>query len=539
MAELLKALAVVLAVSFSGFVFARIAFQEIADGRTINRWRNIYLATTIAFYLIPNFWLVLFAIGLIAIFLGASEKNKPALYLLLLFAIPVADAVVPGFGGIDNFLGLFPFNILALAILFPVLFSRGENREYRRIGSTADMFFAGFSLLMLVLAFRNTTITDGFRQFFSYVLTAFGPYLVFSRINWTKERLKLASLALVVPIVILSALAVAEVILGWHFFPSAVYHWDIPFRVRYTSRSGFLRAYTTVMEPIAFGLFLAAALPPLLALISSIKKRKLAMLSFGAVCVALLSTFSRGPWVGAAFGVIAFAATSEKPFANMTRLGFAGLAGVLALSLTPLADDLYNMLPFIGDTSASSVDYRQALMDIGWEVAMETPLFGSENYMQHPAMQQLIQGQGIIDIVNSYLRITLESGLVGLSLFVGVSGFSVLTLFRALERARAQDPEYAIYCQAWLAALACTLLVIATTSSVVAQVAEFHWLLCGICVGLARSIAAMEDKGALVAESEEPPPGAPPPKRPKADAAAPPPAHLLPPHLRQYGRSQK
>ena len=35
MAELLKALFVVLTVSFCGFIFARIAFQEIADGKTI------------------------------------------------------------------------------------------------------------------------------------------------------------------------------------------------------------------------------------------------------------------------------------------------------------------------------------------------------------------------------------------------------------------------------------------------------------------------------------------------------------------------
>lgn len=537
MVELLKALIVVLTVSLGGFIYGQMVFGEIAGKGTIGRWRNIYIAATLAAFMIPNFWLVLFAIAFVAIFLGASERNKPALYLLLLFAFPVADELVPGFGGIRNFLSLYPFNILALVILLPMVFVSPENRGVRNVGAMADYFFIGFSLVMLALAYRDTSITDGFRQSAAYILTAFGPYLVFSRVTWSKDRLRAATIAFVLPLIILSGIAVIEVVLNWHVYSSVVDNWGIYERMRYTWRSGFLRAFATVFEPISFGLFLAAAIPMMLALISSLKKnRMLAYAGLAALVVGLVASFSRGPWVGAALAVIVYYVTSGRPLTNLMRVGALGVVGLLALSVTPFGDSLIALIPFVGASDTSSIDYRQQLAEIGWSVAMENKWFGSEDYMMHPAMQQLVQGQGIIDVVNSYLRVTLETGLVGLTLFAGVSVFSFLAAWRGVGKVRAIDPELANYCQAWLAALASTAIVIATTSSVVAQVAEVHWLLCGMCVGVARTAAASAALVGKGSAGEDPP--EPPSFTPKRLAKAAPAinADNLPPHLKQYGK---
>lgn len=533
MGELIKAFVFIFTVSAGGFVFARMAFGEFADGRTLARWRNLFLAVIAVSFLTPNFWLFLFLLAFVIIIFGVGEKIRPVPYLLLLFSIPVADSLVPGIGGINGFLNLYPFNVLALVILWPLLFKANANREFKKTGSTADLFFILYSLLTFALSFRDTTITDGFRQWTSFMLTAFGPYLVFSRYDWTKERLRLATLAFVTPLIILSALAVVESVMSWHLFASPVSHWGIWHRAIYSWRSGFLRAYTTVFEPIAFGLFIAIAIPLMLALLHSLKRRTLAIGGLGVLILGLIFTFSRGPWVGAIFAAIVFAAASGRVFSSFTRLAGLGAIGLLVLSATPMGDKIMALLPFVGESSTDSVDYRQRLMDIGWSVAMENKWFGSETYMNHPAMQQLIQGQGIIDIVNSYLRVTLESGVVGLVSFVGVSAFSLLALWRSISAARKADPELAVYGQAWLAGLACLLLVIATTSSVVAQVAEVHWLLCGMCVGIARSARAAAARKSAEPEGETPaaPPPPPAPGKPTGMAAAP---KNLPPHLRQY-----
>lgn len=530
MLEAVKVLIVVGALSLCAFVYARLAFKDVVGVAVIDRWRNIYLTATAVCFLLPNFWAMLFALAFIAVVMGAAEKFKPALYLLLLFAIPAADAIVPGFGGIRNFLALYPFNILAIVILFPLLLRRAENARFARIGGLADFCFLAFSTLSLALAFRDTTLTDGFRRSTAYILLAFGPYLVFSRTNWTLERLKLATLAYVIPFIALGAIAVFEVILGWHFFKTIADYWNIGFFARYLARSGFLRAYGSVFGPISFGLFMTIAIALLPALIASAKQKFLPRLGFAPLGVGLVATFSRGPWVGAALALLAVAATAEKPMKNLLRLAFAGLAGFLVLALTPVGGEIINMLPLIGDIEDNTIDYRQRLFEIGWPIVLQNPWFGSEHYLETEGMQSLVQGQGIVDIVNAYLQVALDKGLVGLALFIGVSAFSLFSLYRAIGPARRLDPELAAYCQSWFAALLGVMLVLATTTNVVAQIAETHWLLCGICVGLARSVAA-------AAAAAEPAPAEPAAPDPAAPPAGPEPAIArseLPPHLRQY-----
>lgn len=530
--EAIKALVIIGALSLAAFVYARMAFSGVVAPAVIDRWRNIYLATTAAAFLIPNFWVALAAIALIAIVMGALEPFKPALYLLLLFALPAASAIVPGFGGIRNFLALYPFNILALVILFPLLPFLRETRGFNRIGALADVCFILFSLLALTLAFRDTTITDGFRRATAYLLTSLGPYLVFSRVNWTLERLKLATLAYVIPFVALGVVAVAEVVLNWHIFRNAVESWNIDFFSRYLARSGYLRAYASVFGPITFGLFTVVAIALLPALINSAPRKFLPRLGFIPLVAGLLATFSRGPWVGAALAIATFTATSARPARNLTLLGFAGLGALAALAATPFGADLLAMLPFIGEVEDNTIDYRQQLFEVGWKVVQENPWFGSDHYLETEAMQSLIQGQGIIDIVNSYLQVALDKGLVGLALFVGVSAFALVALFRSVGAARRLDPELAAYCQSWFAALVGVMLVLATTTNVVAQIAETHWLLCGIAVGVARSVAILAAAPVPVADTAPAP--APPSPSPPASGPAGPPKESLPPHLRQY-----
>lgn len=531
----LKALFVVAVLSAGAFVYARMAFGDIVPPETLARWRNLYLAVTAIAFLVPNYWLMLFAMAVAALALGAGEKLKPAIYLLLLFAVPAASMTVPGFGGINNFLDLSPFNILALIILFPLVLRPNEVKGSGR-GRFTDAFFIGYVLLLIALAFRDATFTHGIRRATAFILTAFAQYFIFSRIRWTVDSIRLATAALVIPLIALSGVAAAEVALGWHFYAHAVGNWDVSATLRYVERSGFLRAYGSVIGPIAFGLFLAVGLALAPALFTSARNKRFAFLSVPAIATGLLATFSRGPWIGGALAVGAYVATTRRAFANLFRLSVAGVVGLLALAVTPFGDSIIEILPFIGDGESNTIDYRQDLFKIGWQVAMQTPWFGSEGYMESAAMQELVQGQGIIDIVNAYLRIVLDSGLVGLSLYLGAVGFALLAAFQAIGAARGLNSELESYCQAYFAALLGVTIILATTSSI-AQIKEVTWVLCGICVGLARSVALEHRERAAtpVAAAADAIIDAPPPEAPEAPPRQPP-GRPLPPHLRQYDR---
>ncbi len=534
--ESLKALFVVFVMCAGAFVFARIAYREHLDPKIIDRWRNVFLMATIAAFIIPNYWAFLFVFGVLAAAAAVRDPVRPAIYLLLLFAVPAAGERVPGFAGINNFLALAPFNILALAVLFPILFAGSQTRKQRGVGALADFCFLAFSVLSLALAFRDTTMTDGIRRFAAYVLTAFGPYIVFSRYYWSKDNLKIATLACAIPLIALSGVGLAETVLSWHMYANAVDNWNISFFTRYLERSGYLRAYASVFGPITFGLFLTIGFSLALAVMASSKRRLFPMIGVMAVAVGLIVTFSRGPWIGAAFAAFIFAATVDKPLTGLMRFAGAGFLAAIVLLMTPMGPKLIGMLPFIGEVESNTISYRQRLFDVGWPYVMKFPYFGSDDYLLAPELQGLVQGQGIIDIVNAYLQVALDKGLVGLALFLGVSGFAALNGLNAIKRARAVDPEYAVYVQGWVAALFGAMLTLATTTNVVAQIAEVHWLLCGVCVGAARSVRlAAEQEAAGVGEEDA---GLPtPPKSPVSPPrAAGPAAENLPPHLRQYAK---
>lgn len=532
MIDSLKALFVVGVLSAGAFVYARMAFGAVVPPATINRWRNIYLVVTAVAFLVPNYWLMLAVMTGAVIALGASEKFRPALYFVLLFAVPAASKIVPGFGGINNFLELYPFNLLAAVILVPLLFRPNETKG-AGTGAFADAFFIAYGLVVLALAFRDTSFTDGIRRATGFLLTAVPQYFVFSRIRWTIERVRLATAALVIPLIALSAIAAVEVVLGWHIYETAVRTWDVSATLRYIERSGFLRAYGTIFGPIAFGLFLVVGLALAPALLASAPKKRLAALSIPAIAAGLLATFSRGPWVGGALAFAAYVATTRRSLTNFIRLSVAGVIGLAILAVTPFGGMLFSLLPFIGDVEENTIDYRQRLLEVGWSVVQQNPVFGSEGYMQTPAMQSLVQGQGIIDIVNAYLRIALDSGLVGLSLYLFAVGFSLLAVLRSIAPARAVSDELSSYCQAYFAAVLGLSVVLATTSNTIAQVEEVTWVLCGMCVGLARSVSLARR------DQDRAPPAAVDPETavaPTGPEEPPPPARPLPPHLRQYAR---
>jgi hypothetical protein len=54
------------------------------------------------------------------------------------------------------------------------------------------------------------------------------------------------------------------------------------------------------------------------------------------------------------------------------------------------------------------------------QVFMERPWLGSDQYVERLTELGMVQGQGIVDIVNTYLGIALSSGALGLTFFLSI-----------------------------------------------------------------------------------------------------------------------
>ena len=199
----------------------------------------------------------------------------------------------------------------------------------------------------------------------------------------------------------------------------------------------------------------------------------------------LFATLARGPWVGVAVLLLVYLAIGPNAIANLGKVAVIGAVGLALLLVTPVGTRLIDLLPFVGTVGEGSVTYRQKLFDNSIVVIQRNPLFGTPDYRQEPEMRAMMQGEHIIDIVNTYLEIAMRSGLVGLSLFVGIFATILLRLRRVLKFHGVNDVNFNTCVRASIATLIAMLVTIATVSSI-DFIPYVYWSFAGLCVSLIR-----------------------------------------------------
>jgi O-antigen ligase len=186
--------------------------------------------------------------------------------------------------------------------------------------------------------------------------------------------------------------------------------------------------------------------------------------------------------------LIVFIATGPFPFRGFARLGLLLAIAVPLLVALPAGKEILDYLPFIGTVEAENITYRQRLVEISMREILEHPLFGVFDYIYSPAMQELKQGQGIIDIVNTYMGIGLSSGLAGLSIFAGFFAAVVLGIFRNMRELADRNAENYLLGRILLATLLGILVMIFAVSNILA-IPVIYWSVAGLGVAYARMLA--------------------------------------------------
>jgi O-antigen ligase len=174
--------------------------------------------------------------------------------------------------------------------------------------------------------------------------------------------------------------------------------------------------------------------------------------------------------------------------AKRLKLSLLILIPITVLVLvSPMRDRVINLIPFIGQTHAETVTYRQDLFWVAIDVIMAFPVLGPPQYYAAHQMQSMVQGEGIIDIVNSFIGLGLDHGLVGVGLFFGAFLTCAWYVVRTMRSHAAEDDAFK-EAAALLAALAGVLITIATVSSIGA-IPMTYWMLAGLCVAHFRNCA--------------------------------------------------
>lgn len=488
MSEHLRAFVVIAVLSGLSFLVLRrpVVAMGMAD-EDFRRRRNLWLAATAIAFLAYNFWIFVLLTGSLLLF-ARKERNPLALYVFLLFAVPPFAAALPGLGVVNKLFELSFPRLLALLVLLPFALRRREPDTLAFGKHVVDWLVVGYLLLQLLLQLQTDSLTNTLRSGFYAFLDAFLPYYVASRALRNAHDIRDVLLSLVVSALLLVPIAAFEFVKHWLLYaalPAALgMHWD---GASYLGRGDTLRAVATTGHSIVLGYLMTIALLLHFGLRHANPLPRAWAVGAAALGVGLVASVSRGPWVGAAVGIVAMTLASRQPGRRLVRLIVPVVAVSVLVAVSPWGDKLIDYLPFIGSIDEGNVSYRQQLFDVSMRVIAQSPFFGSPYFMYTEPMQELRNGD-LIDIVNGYLLVALRTGYVGLGLFCGAFAAALWAVVAALRRQPVEDSERFAQGQAILGMLVAVLVTVATVSDV-SFIPILYWCAAGLAIGYGRLVA--------------------------------------------------
>jgi O-Antigen ligase len=477
MSDGIRALIVILAIAAAVFRVAKPIAVLFTTASDFSRRRNIWFALTLTAFLSPNFWLFALVAAPLLLWAGQKDTNPVALYLLLLHVVPPIEVDIPVVG-INQLFSLDNYRLLAFCVLIPAAWRLWRSKEPVAIRGTKsmDVLLLAFGAMQIVLfvppdlpghVILHDSPTNVLRRAFLFFVDVYVLYFVVSRSCSNRRALAEAMAALCLSCAIMAAIAVFESVRRWLLYASIAQHW-IPeiggfFYTFYTFRGTSLRAQVSSGHPLALGYLLAIALGFWLYLQSYVRTARARIAGLILWWLGLWAAYSRGPWIGGVVIYFSFAAMSPRALGRFVKAAGIAILLVGIIGVTPIGDRLISVLPYMGHTvDSANVLYREKLATRSWELIQENPFFGDQYVLSK--MDDLRQGMGIIDLVNTYADIALHYGLVGLSLFLGFIWVGAFKTYRLTRQLAKSDRDLAFLGASLVACVLGTLLMIGTTS---------------------------------------------------------------------------
>lgn len=384
------------------------------------------------------------------IMVASFDRRVPmaATYLFFFFWAPAAGSLLAVAGA--YIAPLTPFLSFAGA-LFAGYLLHPEHHQRRRFVMT-DLYLLGFLLIFCVCVSLRAPPSGIARNVVNYFIPYMLTYHVLSRVRIARPELVLR--LLLFGAAAASLLCIFETLRHWPLYSGIAWVkgdvWTIDMPTTWLERGGIARAYGPYAHPLTGGAMLGLAATAAWALYR-IRGRSGPMLVLGlAALLGLTVTLSRSGLVAIAVGIMAFQMLRGRYLLAL----LLPLAGVIAITTLPI---------LLQDEARLSTIYRLELITGVPRALGQGVWFGYREAIQQGLLDAFIQGQGIVDLVNTYLAIVVQGGVVSLVPFA-VFLLSTFLHYPAIRRMR-PNPEQLLLAQALVAIQAALLVSLALLSS--------------------------------------------------------------------------
>lgn len=378
-------------------------------------------------FLAPSVLIANVLIGLVMLCFWRERTNFCAIYVFGLFTLPLVSQPV-NVGGIY----LFDFSFgdsYTIAALIGFL-AGGHSRKSR--SSAADALVGIVIMVIYLATIRETSSTNALREFLNFLLSYIIPYYIISRNVQGPQQARSVMMALAASAVVLSTLAIYEARNTWPIYRGIWTHYGIELGrdANIKLRGGLMRSAGPYSEPLSLAFAMTIGLVALLSIRQEFRKRWQYALLCAVVVAGLIAPQGRGAWIGALGALFALDLYRRNYRRFTIKAVLIGIAGVLALAVAAVNNRVAIMLGLTAE-GQGTFDYRTRLLTRGIEEFWKNPLFGDAIGDVLYQMRDMVQGEGIVDLVNGYLHIALISGFAGLLVILVCLAMSASIFLRA------------------------------------------------------------------------------------------------------------
>jgi hypothetical protein len=342
-------------------------------------------------------------------------------------------------GPLNDLIRLTPFRVLVLFLLLPeaarLLSRRTPGAKSPSWLILCDSTTLIYSLYWLVRHFAGVSFSSIGREALGQMLDFLIPYYVLTRACVATEARHRFLGFVLVGAAYQGMNGVIESLSGHYLYSQLQWLYAAPWGQSVgLMRGNWLRAEAAFPGPLALAVLLTFALGVWFALKPTYKSRAYLIVAL-VIGAGLLATYGRGPILAAGLLVASMVLMrwlSTGRYLVVMVLGTIVASASWHAGLGDAVLAVVNSAPGGDATADFNIKYRQELLTTAFALLEQSPWWGVPNFLAE--MQSLIQGEGIIDLVNTYLVLALNSGLVGMAMFM--TPYAV-TLWCEARKARA------------------------------------------------------------------------------------------------------
>ncbi|MGC4029164.1 MAG: O-antigen ligase family protein [Steroidobacteraceae bacterium] len=444
-------------------------------------WFRAWLVLTAAAFFGGHFLIYSLLVGIVCAMLAApGTTNRVQAYVVLLPLIPLFSYTLPGAFGISYILMLDHFRVLTICILLPAFFhAPAQDYSPKVVRNTVDFFFLGYCLWMILLNFtQRETVTDVLRGTVETLLFILLPFYAVRRLLGSAKDIEKVLVAMVFASILVGFVGIVEETFRWSFFDyiSSTLHMDArrDFTRAQDIRFGLIRVKATIDGGVGYFFMLSIGAAICSHQLKLIPKRVFFPLLLILV-TCLIFTGSRGPWFATAIMVCLM--LFFRLFQTPVRLFFVAVA---AIFLLPIVQGMILNTSDPFDTFS----YRKKLLESSIPVIRQKPLLGWDNMQALEAsglLEHLRQGQGIIDIVNTFVGEALFGGIPRVVLFGGIFFGCLWSVVQRHKRDMVRGDLSKAPIAAFLSALTIATVFLLITVSMVGHIPAYVFLAASLC----------------------------------------------------------